>query len=54
MTDRKLGRGKRKPSTAKWKTRFNLGLGLKHRLAKRRARRAKLWAEGRISRLENK
>lgn len=32
---RKIGRGKRKPSTARWKANYNTGKGLKHRRMKR-------------------
>lgn len=47
MSDRKLGNKKRKPSFGKWKTRYSMGLGLKHR---RMAARKKMLMERKASR----
>jgi hypothetical protein len=46
---RKLGNKKKKPAYGRWKTRFNLGLGLKHRRAKRRAALERAYNEGRVA-----
>jgi hypothetical protein len=53
VTDRKLGNKKRKPSFGRWVSRFNMGLGLKHRLAKRRAAMVRAFKEARREHREN-